>query len=239
MPGPKTLAALAASDTVALELDVLDPAVQTQLMAASQSAGAATISPALQARIAALARKVCVPPASLAGQHPVMQVVTLTLFDARFTGLEVAFGSEIFLASFARGAGKSVVGLETVASQMGVLLEGSTAEIEESVAQGLAVLEGGKSRAVTSRMATAWANGNLRELENYAQWCECADTAVQRRALQRLNDGRNPGLADGIDRLVQSGKSVFAAVGALHMTGARALPLLMREKGYQVERIAF
>lgn len=240
VPGPRTLAALTASDTIALELDVLDPAVQAQLMDVSRfSAKPLAMPPSLQGRMNALARKVCAPEAMLAKQHPMMQLMTVTLFDARFSELEVAYGNEIFLAGFARGADKTVVSLETVESQMRALLGGDAGETLESVSRAMTVLEQGKTRAITSRMAAAWASGDLRELENYAQWCECANTVAERRALQRLNDERNPGLARRIDKLLSAGKSAFAAVGALHMVGAKALPNLLQELGYQVERVTF
>ena len=57
--------------------------------------------------------------------------------------------------------------------------------------------------------------------------------------MRRLNDDRNPALAQRIDALHGQGRRVFAAVGALHMTGAQALPRLMAERGYRVERIRF
>lgn len=244
MPGPKTMAALNAADRVALELDILDPAVQQRMAELSSDVSRLnikplTLSPALQARMNAVARKVCVPDAAIAKQHPLLQLVTVSVFDARFLQLEAAYGSEVFLAGFARGAGKAVVGLESVDSQMRALLTGEAQEMVEGIDRALASLEQGKARPVTERLVAAWANGNLDELQNYTQWCECADTATERRALQRLNDERNPGLAAGIDRLLRGGNSVFAAVGALHMVGPKALPKLMQEMGYQVERVVF
>ena len=56
--------------------------------------------------------------------------------------------------------------------------------------------------------------------------------------MQRLNDDRNSGLADGIDALHRDGRKVFAAVGALHMTGAKALPALLAQRGFTVQRLA-
>lgn len=50
-------------------------------------------------------------------------------------------------------------------------------------------------------------------------------------------DDRNPQLADHIDQLHRSGKTVFAAVGSLHMTGPTGLPSLMEKRGYQIERV--
>jgi hypothetical protein len=56
--------------------------------------------------------------------------------------------------------------------------------------------------------------------------------------MQTLNDDRNPALADGIEALHRDGRGVFAAVGALHMTGAKALPTLLQQRGFTVRRVA-
>ena len=63
--------------------------------------------------------------------------------------------------------------------------------------------------------------------------------AEDRAFLRRVNDERNLGLAERIDTLHGAGQRVFAAVGALHMTGPQALPALMVQRGYAVERIVF
>lgn len=237
IPGPKTVAAASAADVIALELDILDPAIQAQ-MADPSKFGIKPIAlpPALQARMEAAARKACVPTEALAKMHPVMQLVLVNMFDARFAELEIGYGTEIFFAGFARKSNLPVVSLESVESQMRALLSGADVA---SIERALAVLEKGRGRAVATRMTGAWADGNLNDLQNYQKWCECADTDAERRMLQRLNDERNPALAAGIDKIMRGGKSVFAAVGALHMTGPKALPKLLQEMGYKLERVAF
>jgi len=57
--------------------------------------------------------------------------------------------------------------------------------------------------------------------------------------MRRMLDERNPGLANGIDAIHASGKTVFAAVGSLHMIGKLGLPALLSERGYKVERVDF
>ena len=52
-------------------------------------------------------------------------------------------------------------------------------------------------------------------------------------------DDRNPAMAARIDALHSGGQTVFAAVGSLHLFGPQALPALMAQRGYRVERIAF
>lgn len=240
VPGPKTMAALNAAEVVALELDILDPEIQATIADPSRSGiKSLALPPALQRRMSAAARKVCAPEGMLPKLHPILQLVTVTVLEARFAELETAYGSEFFLAGFARGAGKPVVSLETAQSQLRALLDGAPKEIFDGIERALALMEKGQSRVVTERLAAAWASGNLTDIALYTEWCACAETDQDRRALLRLNDDRNPGLAAGIDKLMRSNKSVFAAVGALHMVGAKALPKLLQEMGHKVERVAF
>jgi uncharacterized protein len=240
IPGPKTMAAFVGSDIVALELDILDPAIQADMAnPAKFGIKPLELSPTLKSRLDTLAARVCAPVKELSAMHPMMQVITITLFDARFMDLEIAYGSEIFLSGFARGANKPVESLESVALQLRTLLGGEPQPMLAGIDRSLVLMEQGKSRPITERMVNAWASGNLNELETYQKWCECATTDDDRKALQTLNDERNPKLAAGIDKLMSSGKTVFAAVGALHMTGPKALPKLLQEMGYKVERVVF
>jgi uncharacterized protein YbaP (TraB family) len=225
---------------VALEIDILDPAIQAEMANPSKfGIKPLALTPALKTRLDTLAARVCAPVKALSSMHPMMQLITVTLFDVRFADLEIAYGSEIFLSGYARGANKPVASLESVELQMRALLGGEPKAMLEGIERSLALIEQGKSRPITERMINAWASGNLSELQDYQKWCECAATQADRKALQTLNDERNPKLAAGIDKLIASGKSVFAAVGALHMTGPKALPKLLQEMGYKVERIAF
>jgi uncharacterized protein YbaP (TraB family) len=88
-------------------------------------------------------------------------------------------------------------------------------------------------------MATAWERGDLATLEDYASWCECTTTDADKAFMRKLNDERNGPLAAGIEAQHRQGRRVFAAVGALHMTGAQSLPHLLEQRGFRVERVQF
>lgn len=240
LPGPKTLAALQASDTIALELDILDPAVQQQMSDPSKLGLRPLTLPAdANARIATLATKFCAPAAAIATMHPALQMATLSLFDARFSGLEFVFGSEMFLAQFGRGTQKSVRGLETPQIQMRALTGGDPKDLVDAINSSLKLMEAGGQRKQTQRLVNTWANGDLQDLQRYEEWCDCANTPAEKRFFQRVNDDRNPGLAEAIDKLVREGRKVFAAVGALHMVGGKPVQKLLADMGYKVERIDF
>lgn len=239
-PGPTVRQAMADTDTLALELDLSDPATLRELASAAAGAGKpATLPAGLRDRLAGQVAAACLPAGALDAQHPVMRAITLVVLDARREGLDPGYGQEFMLAGAARARGVPIVALESVGLQMGALIPATEAETVESLQQALDQLESGSARRSSARLATAWAEGRLDELERYEQWCDCVPNDEARAFLRRLNDDRNPGLADRIDALHGTGKRVFAAVGALHMTGAKGLPGLMTQRGYSVERMPY
>lgn len=237
VPGPRTLQALRSADTVALELDISDPAAMAQL-AQPAPAGAALVLPAgLQERLNRQQAAACLPAGALSALHPVLQVITLSSLDARWIGLDPGYGTEFVLAGFARSSGRPVIGLETAALQMQALVPARPEETLHLLEQSLDQLESGLTRRVFGRLAQAWADGDLDTVANYEQWCECITSETDRTLLRRLNDDRNPHLADRIAALHGEGRRLFAAVGLLHMTGTQALPQLLTARGFEVQRV--
>lgn len=240
VPGPKTMAALQSSGVIALELDIFDPQIQGQMSDPSRfGIKNVTLPPPLKLRMETMAKRVCAPVEVLAKLHPLMQLITVTMFDARFLDLEMSYGSEMFLAGFARGTKKHLESLETPELQMHALLAGEVQDVIETVESGLTLFETGKQRAQTERVINAWATRNLDELQRYAEWCECMITEADRKYMKGLLDDRNPHLAAGIDKLSREGRKVFAAVGSLHMIGTNSVPNLLEQMGYKIERVVF
>lgn len=236
-PGPRLRAALAASDTVALEIDVGDPQMAARMQ---PPAGLTppTLDAALRKRLAHQVDAACLPKALLASQHPVMQAVTLTVLAARWQGLDAGYAQEFMLSGLARGAQQRVVSFESPESQMAALIPREPAATERLVEQMLDQLEQGSAQRVLARLAAAWERGDLAELADYAGWCDCAVSDDDRALMRRLNDERNPALADAIEAQHRQGRKLFAAVGSLHMTGPKALPALLAQRGFTVERVA-
>ena len=233
--GPRVAAALAGSPVLALEIDPTDAGVQSAL--GNQDGDTAALPPALQARLTRQIAAACLPGGALDGMAPAMQAVVLSVLQARWIGLDPSFAQEQSLAQGARSAGRRIVALETVALQKQVLVPGDAASAQALVTQALDQLESGAGRQTLVRLARAWEQGDLVTLENYAQWCDCVRNDEERAAMRALNDERNPALAERIEALHREGRPVFAAVGALHMTGPSALPRLLAARGFVVERV--
>jgi uncharacterized protein len=238
-PGPVTLGALQRSDTLALELDVLDPDVQRRLAASIGRQTQEPLPPALTRRIEAQLKAQCLDPEAFARFAPEFQIASLGVMAARRDGLDPAHAIDLVLAVLARELGKPVASLETPELQMQALQMPSRAATIDFVGSSLDDLESGRTRPMLNRIAKVWTESNHAELARFESWCNCVDTATERAAMKRMLDDRNPQLAAAIDKLHASGTRVFAAVGSLHMIGPKGLPALLRQRGYRVEQTDF
>ncbi|HSB24604.1 MAG TPA: TraB/GumN family protein [Burkholderiaceae bacterium] len=234
-PGPHLRDAIAATDTLALELDITDP----ELTRSPPPAATAPLAlpDSTRARLARQITLACLPEGALQRLHPLMQAVTLTVLSARWEGLDAAFAQEIVLAGAARAQARPIVALESAQAQMALLVPRDADEARRLLDQTLEQLERGRARPLLRRLADAWADGRLGELEDYSTWCECADSDEDQAFMRRLNDDRNAPMAERIDALHGQGKRLLVAVGALHMTGDQGLPRLMAARGYTVQRL--
>ncbi len=234
--GPHVSAALKASDILALEIDPNDPDL---LKAMAELRPPQELPPALQQRLMRAFERACVAADSMATLHQLLQATSLTVLEARWFGLDPGHALEQALSTQARATGRRIVSLETAAQQAAALVPEDETEARALLEQSLQQLEDHSARRVLARLAAAWEQGDITTLEDYDKWCECVSSEADRAALRQLNDERNPTLADGIEAQHRRGLRVFAAVGALHMTGAKSLPALMAQRGFQVERIGF
>ncbi|MEZ5705198.1 MAG: TraB/GumN family protein [Burkholderiaceae bacterium] len=235
-PGPAVRAALDHADVVALEVDMSAPEVQ-ETMQAEVRRSAHQLSPELNEQLEQWWRVECLPVAQLHVGPPELKAIALTLLIGRRDGFDPAYSAEAMLTLAARERKLPLKSLESMALQLEMLTAANPNQAQETVATILQQLDSGLSRKLLKRLANAWADSDLDVLGSYAAWCDCVKTDQERADMKRLLDDRNPGLADAIERLHTGGERVFAAVGALHMAGPMALPRLLADRGFKVERL--
>jgi uncharacterized protein YbaP (TraB family) len=233
MPGPTVGRALRDAETIAIEADPGDPATGAGMAAPQKPQEAPALPAATLARLRAQAARACEPWESLAPMPPLVIVTRLTLLDARWDGLHTDYSIEAVLAAFARKTGKRLATLETVAVQRAAIVAGSPAEQATEIDQRLAALEDGSARQAMVAIAEAWARGDLEALARLFAPADAHTT------LERIAGARNPAIASRIDDLHRDGRRLFAAVGILHMIGDAALPKLLAERGFTIERVPF
>ena len=122
--GPATMAALRASDLLALEVDPTDPAV---LAALEDKTPAPPLPEALNKRLLAATERACVPLLALANLHPGLQATTLTVLDARWLGLDATGGALLLLGT----ASLSALGYEHNRDEPAIRLWNETRHVGE------------------------------------------------------------------------------------------------------------
>lgn len=238
-PGPQLTQALRATEVLAVEVDVTAPSTQAEMQAAMGQAAKLDLNEKDRARLDAQADAACIPRAALASMHPVMQGITYVVLAGRHEGLDPAFGQEPNLLAFARAQQRPIVSLESIASQMAVLLPKDPSAARQGFDRLLTDLEAGKSRSQLARIGKAWEAGDLDAVGSLEKLCQCQPTDEERAFSKVLNDDRNPFIAQRIAEEHAKGKPVLAAVGLLHMTGPNALTTLLSAQGFEVTRVAY
>lgn len=238
-PGPKVSQALSETDTIALELDMLDTDIQGRISQGMASLPQTQTTDALKIRIRKQAELLCFPYDSISSLTPEFQVTTLTMMVGRSLGLEPGYAIDGVLAGIGHHTHKNMVSLESPEMQLQLLQMNDAAETTAFLDESLKELETGQSLKLLNKIAQYWSEANYAKMEQYEAWCDCLNTEMDKEVMKRALDERNPALAERIDQLHKDGHRVFAAVGSLHMFGAIGLPALMEKRGYQVDRINF
>lgn len=236
-PGPKVTEAIHATDTIALELDLLDPDIRGRMAIGMLDLRTTTLPEPLVTRMRKLADTVCVPYESVADLIPELQITLLPVLLARWDGLDASYAIDGILAAIGHGTQKTVVSLETPESQLELLQMKTPQETISFVQDALDELDREQGHTYFEQVARIWSDADYAEMSRFEEWCACLDTEMERRLMKRALDDRNPNLADRIHALHSGGRQVFAAVGSLHMFGPLGLPALMERRGYLVERV--
>jgi len=235
MPGRAVVNALIDAETIVMEADPLDPGFHAGVTAPAKPHEAPSLPAPLVVRLQKQAARSCVPWERLRTMPPMMIAATLTLLDAAWEGFFAEYASEMVLAGYALGSGKSIATLETTAIQRAAIAGGPPAEQLASIEGLLGGLEQGTVRQELVSVAEAWARGDLDRLGHTLLGLD----AEHRAGVERTVVGRNAAMAGRIEELHGSGRRVFVAAGILHMVGDDGLPRLLTERGFTIERVEF
>ena len=231
--------ALAAADSLALELDPADPLLARRLgEAALLPAGQqldALLPPALRPRLAAVAARLGLPGEVLQRLQPWMAGTLLTVRAAQQAGFGTEHGVDLWLARAARERGLALVELESVDRQIRALAAGGVAAQRASLAEIIALIEDDAAPAYFAGLLAAWRAGQAEQIDRLVR--EDAASPEMAPLLAELLDARNREMADAIATRLQPGRRAFIAVGAGHFGGAGGLLELLASRGFRLRQV--
>ena len=163
--------------------------------------------------------------------EPWFLAITALDLGMRKIGFQAERGVEQYVLGRARAAGKEIVGLETLAFQIGLFDALPREQQQAMLEQTLAELDEGA--AVLGEMVAAWRAGELESLS-----AELLDEFDDFPGLyETLVTKRNTAWVAPLERMLTDGRRHLVVVGALHLVGPDSVIELLERRGHDVERL--
>ncbi len=173
---------------------------------------------------------------NLQSLKPAIVATALSLSAFRQLGYDPAKGIDLHFLQKAKADKKSIVALESIEFQAGVLGNLSDEEGDDILSYTLDAMKSGEIIKDTETMVNYWKNGDAEGLAKIL-----LDTAEKNRGSKKimklLLDDRNVGMTEKIVQLLNTGKKLFIVVGAGHTTGDNSIIDLLQKQGLQVRQL--
>jgi uncharacterized protein YbaP (TraB family) len=165
--------------------------------------------------------------------EPWFLAITVLDLGMRKLGFQPDRGVEQYVLGRARGAGKEIVGLETLEFQIGLFDALPPEQQQAMLEQTLAELDEGV--AVLAQMVTAWRAGELESLSTEL----LEDFGDFPGLYEKLVTNRNNAWVPSLERMLTDGRRHLVVVGALHLVGPDNVIELLKKRGHAVERLHY
>lgn len=193
-------------------------------------------APAL-ARVKQALQQYDIPYEKAARMKPWMIANLLDSINLQHHGYQSGEGTEMHLLALADSEKKPIEQLESADFQMGLFDDMPASEQQQYLLESLAELDDGEALKEDVALINAWASADGKAIQGVLVDSGKAKPAASRFIQQVLLDKRNPRMADKIAALVNQGGSSFVAIGLLHLVGKNGVPALLKQRGYQVEKV--
>jgi len=235
--------ALAASSTLALELDPDQPradlqdALHTYGMLSPGNPAYDSLPPLQKRRLDRLLQQGGLDVSSMLSFKPVLLATMLALAEYTRQGYRSDLSSDAWLAHEARRRHVRVLALESLGSQLALLDRLPAPDRWRFLDEMMDTIESGAQRTEAQEVVRAWSTADRGALDRLAAQCDTDRSVSGRFVTQVLLKERNVGLAGRLLQLLRSEDRTVAAIGVMHLLGTGSVPTLLEQDGVTVERI--
>lgn len=236
---PRAQRALAEADVLVGELDmgnVSHEEVAKELFEIGRLPEGQTLrevlSPETWSLLEQRAQESNVPLEPLVGMKP--WVLAMTFIGSAFAQLGMTPEQGVELQVYAAERPAATRGLETIGDQL-ALFDRMSYPAQDRMLRGM--LEPAEHGALDiESMFAAWRCGDAPALESVLDDMQSGDPDLQ-PFYEATIFARNETMAKGVAEVVAESGRAFIVVGALHLVGARGIPALLEQAGFQVEQL--
>jgi hypothetical protein len=235
--------ALAASSTLALELDPDQPradlqdALRTYGMLAPGNPAYDSLPSQQKRRLDRLLQLGGLDASSMLSFKPVLLATMLALAEYTRQGYRSDLSSDAWLAREARHRHVRVLALESLGSQLALLDRLPAPDRWRFLDEMMDAIESGAQRTEAQEVVRAWSTADRGALDRLAAQCDADRSVSGRFVTQVLLKERNVGLAERLQQLLRSEDRTVAAIGVMHLLGTGSVPDLLARSGISVERV--
>lgn len=239
---PEVTRALADSSALVLELDtrVHKPFEQALAKYGSYPAGDSItrhLSPYALAKLNKALAKAGLALQNVAMYRPWLVANILVGTEIEKHGYHRSNGVEGFLLTAAAQQKKQVHELESADYQLSLFASLDDAQQERYLVENLEELENGRALQKSAGLIDAWSNADAARIDMMARELTSGDSVSATFMDRTLLGKRNPEMAAHIERIMQGDQIAFVGIGLLHLVGDNGIPALLRQRGYDVEKV--
>lgn len=239
---PQVTQALAVAKKLVIEVDIRNTeAMRLAIMRHGLYPAGQTINQHLSADATAQLRQALrrsgTPFESIVRMKPWMVANLLLVQEMARHGFPTEQGIELHFLSIADKQKKKVQELETADYQLSLFDSMSDEEQEAYLLENLTELASGVAMKKALELINAWQTADAKALDAALLEMQKGENASDRFLQKVLLDQRNPNMAKQVEALLKTDKNSFVAVGALHLLGAKGVPSLLQQRGYQVQKL--
>ncbi len=187
-------------------------------------------------RFEAHCRRAGLDPGLFLRLRPWALAVTLPVMTMKKLGYSETRGLDVYLLKRAKATGKKVAALESALKQLRMLADMTKAQQEAFLNQALGEIKVVKN--FFRLVFTAWQKGDAATIERLLLKADqkMKDPRVG-PVYRRIIDQRNQAMAAAARKYLSQHRTVFLAVGAMHLVGHKGLVSLLRKQGFQVVQV--
>ncbi len=235
---PSIDALIERADLIVMELDLddIDAAAQqrtilTMAMLPQGTVVADVVDADVYRLVVESTRELGIDIALLERFEPWFLAITLLDQGLRRLGFQGEHGLEQHVLQRSQGTDKEIVGLETLAFQIGIFDSLPPEQQQAMLEQTLAELD--EAATALDDMVAAWRDGELESLSaellgEFDEFPGLYDTLVKKR---------NNAWVPTLERMLADGRRHLVVVGALHLVGPDSVVELLRARGLEVELV--